>query len=1120
VKAGTSAAAAAADVVEIRLLGTLRVRRMDGTVVDARDWRTAKTADLLRLLALRAGEPVPVDRLLDALWPDVDQARGRASLRTAASQVRRALGCDCVARRFGGLALTGAWVDAVAFRGLAREARRLSASRQPEQVVAVVREADALYLGDLSAHDQDAEWVREERDQLRALHVTVLADGADAALELGWMHDALDLAGRTLRLEPSAERAYRVEMLAHAGLGQTDQALRAFERCRAVLAEELGADPSPLTSAAHLQVLTAEPKLLSSVPLVGREQELSELRGVLDAALADGRPAAVVVWGGPGAGRSRLVEQACTGLAARVAVVDCGPSAGTPPAQALHQLAGAQSELLVLSHLDGPTATALAAGPCALRPAAVVVTMTSTDPPGDAIAGWLSRLGVVRVHDLPLRPLGREKIEELAAQLLAGQPTPQLVATLLAASAGMPARAVDVVRGWTSAGRIAAGSRGLVLMPETFGGDERLDVTAELLSLRDRLSEAEAEVMHLSALLEEPVRPAHLAGVLDGCGIEEIEAALRRLEDFAVLARDGSGYVFRNPLLRDAVLAWLRPSSRRRLHAALAERAPLSAAQRLGHWLEAGEHQLGCAAALEAADEAVASACYEDAREHLLQVCSLGDLPEMAVTDRLVLFERLGDVCSVLGLREEAGAAFAVALAMARSGGLPDIERITGKRRLLDRQAAHEAATVAEPAGLGAIQELAARLHLPADPEPAPELERRVRAAVEQADRGHDISVDRVVARLFLADLVLTPRRSLHSSWRWAQDALALTLDPQLRIQGVVVAFQPGVLLGCTERTLESLEEAWQEAQRAEPDELRERLALLLLLARHELGRSGSGVADWEEIGPGLAGSGAGPSRWHDGAVAELRWAVVRMLAERGDVAAALRAERSLAQARRDSRGGALRALAVARLRVALRSPSAAAAELQDAVATARASGRTLLLPELAARLAALTATADVHEAWALLDLAEEALGEAALGRERCAVALGSAAVRAAMGHAKAAADRAVAVAGTAEALGLVFQRAEALLDAARYQRQAGQWADAVATAHAAGGAYLSAGAPGTARRVRARAAQLARQLSLSPVPGPRHSGGLRMADDELEVGAIDTGEEVGPRIRVRPAAS
>ena len=149
--------------IEVRVLGSLRVRRADGTVVDPAEWRTAQTADLLRLLALHVGEPVAVDVLVEALWPNVDDSRGRASLRTAASRIRKALDEDCVQRRLGGLVLTGAWVDANAFGALAQQSRRHILNGELAKAVTTTREAEALYLGEFRSHHDNTEWALRER---------------------------------------------------------------------------------------------------------------------------------------------------------------------------------------------------------------------------------------------------------------------------------------------------------------------------------------------------------------------------------------------------------------------------------------------------------------------------------------------------------------------------------------------------------------------------------------------------------------------------------------------------------------------------------------------------------------------------------------------------------------------------------------------------------------------------------------------------------------------------------------------------------------------------------------------------------------------------------------------
>jgi len=244
---------------EIRMLGPLRVQRSDGSTVDSREWRTGKTADLVRLLALRVGEPVPTTTLLTTLWPNSDQGRAQASLRTAVSQVRQVLGRDCIERSLGGLRLSDAWVDVVAFRALTGEVRKLMRTGDMSQVETLAREADALYSGDLRANDDGAEWVVTERRSLASAYQVLLCDAADATAARGLARESVDFASRALAVDPFCERACRAVMRGHAEMGATPQALREYERCRRLLAEELGVDPSQPTRDLHLELLRNEP---------------------------------------------------------------------------------------------------------------------------------------------------------------------------------------------------------------------------------------------------------------------------------------------------------------------------------------------------------------------------------------------------------------------------------------------------------------------------------------------------------------------------------------------------------------------------------------------------------------------------------------------------------------------------------------------------------------------------------------------------------------------------------------------------------------------------------------------------------------------------------------------
>ncbi len=63
------------------------------------------------------------------------------------------------------------------------------------------------------------------------------------------------LAEEFVGREPFRETGYQLLMQAYAAAGNRAEALRAYERCRRLLAEELGADPSPETQALRLHLL-------------------------------------------------------------------------------------------------------------------------------------------------------------------------------------------------------------------------------------------------------------------------------------------------------------------------------------------------------------------------------------------------------------------------------------------------------------------------------------------------------------------------------------------------------------------------------------------------------------------------------------------------------------------------------------------------------------------------------------------------------------------------------------------------------------------------------------------------------------------------------------------------
>lgn len=1071
------------ELVEIRLLGTLRVRDANGRPVPARAWRTGKIADLLRVLALRAGEPVSVDLLLDMFWADVDEERGRASLRTAASQVRQALGRDCVERKFDSLTLREAWVDAVAFRTLAQDARRDFVAHRFASAVTRAREADALYLGDVQFAFVESDWAARERDALREAHHEMIANAAEAALELGWLRDGLEFASRSLAYAPYSERAHRLLMRAHAGLGEVDRALRVFADCQRVLAEELGADPSPETRELHLRLLRGEPlSIRARAPFVGRGTERRWLAGAVRSAIDAGKPGMFLIAGEPGIGKTSLVEHVLPDLPAHVTRLSPQPASDVPellvdrwvgaladgagdlPVHASQGKVRAREPLVVV--IDDLHDAGRAVVPaCELLlsrlsgPAVIISTVETGHLVFGDLQNALAKVDFRRqVRRLRLGSLTGDEVAQLTSGLLGEEPMPPLLEELLGDGDGNPSRIVGLLNRWRSSGRLSATSQGLALLPESEPLAGGIGATPALARVLDRTGPAQENVLHLCALLDVPVKPSILSLVFDDLDHAQATSLLDSLHDLGVLRLLRGAYRFRDPVLRDAVLSWFRPSASRQMHRLVAERAPAPASERITHWLHAGETELACAAALEATDEALAQGRYDHAREHLMQVQGLGEVAAAGPDARLEIAERLGDLNAMLGYRDEARQAYADAHAAAQLTGPADLMRVTEKRAGLDNEesASREISTVPLPLGLRMTGAVASRVGISASSFPTPEVESSLRAAVEQADEAGSVQ-EQLESRLLLASVVCAPQRRFSEARRLADEALALVANPLLRAEATMTAYHAPALLGDAARCLEPLRQVRDLARTGGDGEFLAKAELLSCLVRHETGDPD--FADAWLRASALAEASLPDESW--------RWIGVRAWTERGAYGAAARELEALEGGPDGGKQSAqLAALAAAQLHSATGNRLRAVELLQSCLDAASFGGRGLVLPEAAARLAEINAPESPSSAQRLVDLAEQAAGEAFMGRERCAKLLALAAIRAAGQDSRAAAELAGTAASAAESLGLTFQQAEALVVLAGYLGQNGDRPRMLAVAEQAAKLYQAANAPAASERV------------------------------------------------------
>jgi DNA-binding SARP family transcriptional activator len=77
---------------------------------------------------------------------------------------------------------------------------------------------------------------------------------AEISLQNGEATLAIQHASEALRLEPFREAAYHCLMRAHTAMGNRAEARRVYERCRQLLQEEVGIDPSPELQTLYLSL--------------------------------------------------------------------------------------------------------------------------------------------------------------------------------------------------------------------------------------------------------------------------------------------------------------------------------------------------------------------------------------------------------------------------------------------------------------------------------------------------------------------------------------------------------------------------------------------------------------------------------------------------------------------------------------------------------------------------------------------------------------------------------------------------------------------------------------------------------------------------------------------------
>ena len=275
-------------------------------------WR--KNLALLLYLARSPERRRTREHLIGVVWGDKPDSSARHSLNEALRVIRKSAGDELLLSVGDQVALAP---DAVQV-----DVDELESLLQAGDWARAVPLMQGSFLEGFAVPDSSdfEDWLAAERVAWLDRMGTGLRRHAESRLAAGDAEAAREAAVHALSLDPFSDGAVRLGMMAAAVRGERAGALAIYDAYAGRLAEDLGIEPDPETEALAERIrserewrLPGSPsdpdRWARRIPLAGRASELGAVLGCMSEAFSAGSPAAVVVHGDSGSGKTRLGEE-------------------------------------------------------------------------------------------------------------------------------------------------------------------------------------------------------------------------------------------------------------------------------------------------------------------------------------------------------------------------------------------------------------------------------------------------------------------------------------------------------------------------------------------------------------------------------------------------------------------------------------------------------------------------------------------------------------------------------------------------------------------------------------------------------------------------------------------
>lgn len=249
----------------IRLFGklTIAARPQPATILEG-----AKVQELFSYLLLYRDRPHAREALATLLWCDASATQSKSYLRKTLWQLQSELERFVVEADLPYLLQVDgewvqlntnrlAWLDVAQFEHAFEQVRDTPGQTWDEQTARCVATAVSLYRSDLLEGCYQ-EWCLFERERLQRIYLILLEKLMHYCEAQGQYETGIGYGSRVLRLDLARENTHRSLMRLHYLAGNRSEALRQYNRCVAILRDELGVAPGRRTKALYEQLVAEE----------------------------------------------------------------------------------------------------------------------------------------------------------------------------------------------------------------------------------------------------------------------------------------------------------------------------------------------------------------------------------------------------------------------------------------------------------------------------------------------------------------------------------------------------------------------------------------------------------------------------------------------------------------------------------------------------------------------------------------------------------------------------------------------------------------------------------------------------------------------------------------------